>query len=135
MTSSLKFKHFVPALVWLLLILILSGYPGKQLPKIPIWQIDKFAHTIMYGVLSVCLCLPFIKQFHEKKRHVIIGVKIVFFGICYGGIMEILQTHIFINRSGNWYDFLSNSLGAILGVLIFYVLIKILPINRWFKIS
>ncbi|MFB0924363.1 MAG: hypothetical protein QMB65_03625, partial [Vicingaceae bacterium] len=89
-----------------------------------------FVHTFMYLILSLSLCLPFIKQFIDKNNRLPLGLKIVFFGIIYGGFMEVLQDEIFINRSGNWYDFFANALGAIVGVLILPIILKYLPINR-----
>jgi len=128
-----KYILFIPVTLWLLIILILSGYPGKQLPEIAVWQIDKFVHTFIYGVLSLCLCFSFLKQFLDRKKRSSIAVKIIAFGIFYGGFMEILQNNMFINRSGNWYDFFANALGAILGVVIFPLLVKYLPLKKWFK--
>ena len=103
----------------------------EKLPKIPGWQIDKLVHTLMYGILSFCSCLPFFKQFSVKQNHFNIGVKIVLFGIFYGGFMEILQTNIFINRSGNIYDFIANTAGSIIGVFIQPYVMKLLPLNKW----
>ncbi len=131
----LPIKLYFPAMIWTIIIFVLSAYPGNQLPKVPVWQFDKIIHTLMYAILSFCLLLPYAKQFLIQKNRFIIGGSIVFFGILYGGLMEILQTHIFINRSGNWYDFFANSLGAILGVFFYPIILKFLPINRWLKIK
>ena len=114
---------------------MLSGYPGNQLPKVVIWQFDKLVHTVMYGILSFFLLIPYSKQFSEKDSRFKIGLFIILFGIFYGGFMEILQNNIFINRSGNWYDFIANTIGAVLGVLMYPLVIKYLPINRWFEIK
>ena len=53
------------------------------------------------------------------------------FGILFGGLMEICQHYIFVNRSGNWYDFLANTIGAIIGVAVCPQLFKLLPFKRW----
>ncbi|NQX97859.1 MAG: VanZ family protein [Flavobacteriales bacterium] len=128
-------KLYLPAIIWLVVILILSGYPGNQLPKIAVWQFDKWVHTLMYGVLSFLVLIPYSKQFLVKGNRFKIGLFIILFGIFYGGFMEILQNNIFINRSGNWIDFIANSLGAIIGVVTYPIMIKIVPINRWLKIK
>lgn len=130
-----KWKYYIPGLFWLVTITFLSGYSGNKLPKIAVWQIDKFGHILMYGILSFLLMLPFIQQFSNKEKRFKIGLLIVLFGIFYGGFMEILQNNIFINRSGNWIDFFANTVGAILGVLIAPLVFKILPINRWLRIK
>ncbi|MBL4669736.1 MAG: VanZ family protein [Flavobacteriales bacterium] len=128
-------KLYLPAIIWLVVILILSGYPGNQLPKIAVWQFDKWVHTLMYGVLSFLVLIPYSKQFSVKGNRFKIGLFIILFGIFYGGFMEILQNNIFINRSGNWIDFIANSLGAIIGVVTYPIMIKLVPINRWLKIK
>jgi len=128
-------KPYLPAVIWLVIILVLSGYSGNQLPKVALWQIDKLAHIIMYGTLSFFLIISFSKQFLEKGNRFKIGLRIVLFGVFYGGFMEILQNNIFINRSGNWADFIANTIGAVLGVLIAPLVFEILPINRWLKIK
>ena len=130
-----KFKLFIPALLWLLIILVLSGYPGNQLPKVAVWQFDKLIHTLMYAILSFLLILPFFEQFLNGDNRFSIGLVIIFFGVFYGGFMETLQEYIFLNRSGNWIDFIANTVGAILGVLISPFLFNNLPLNRWIKIK
>ena len=127
-------RKYLPTIFWSIVILFLSGYPGQQMPKIPVWQIDKFGHSIIYAILSVCLLIAFSKQYNHTNKRFQISVLIIFIGVFYGGIMEILQNNIFINRSGNWYDFIANTIGAILGVLVYPIIIKLLPIKRWFKI-
>jgi VanZ family protein len=57
-------------------------------------------------------------------------ISIIVFGILFGGLMEICQHYIFINRSGNWYDFTANTIGAILGVVLYPQLLKLLPLKR-----
>ncbi|MGB0881474.1 MAG: VanZ family protein [Vicingaceae bacterium] len=130
-----RFKAFIPVIIWIVVITILSGYPGNQLPKVAVWQFDKLVHTIMYGVLSFLLFLPFYEQFLKNEKPFKIRLVIILVGVFYGGFMEILQENIFINRSGNWIDFTANSVGAILGVYFTPLVLKFLPINRWLKIN
>ncbi len=128
-------RAFSPAVIWLVVILILSGYPGDYVPKVLVWQFDKLVHSLIYTILSVCLMIAFSKQYSNRHNRFKITLFIVLFGIFYGGFMEFLQDYIFINRSGNWYDFIANSIGAILGVFAYPLILKKLPINRWFKIK
>ncbi len=120
----------MPAAVWLLIILILSGYPGSHLPKVPIWQFDKLVHSVIYSILSIFLIIAFQKQYVMETKRFFLITWIVLFGIFYGGIMEILQHYIFINRSGNWYDFIANTIGVTFGVLFYPLIIKLIPIKR-----
>jgi VanZ family protein len=129
-----KRKLYLPGVLWALIILVLSGYPGNKIPELPVLQIDKIVHAFMYAVLAICMAIPSTQQFFIKNKRWSIRWKIILFGVFYGGLMEVLQTNIYINRSGNWYDFLANTLGAILGILFFPYLLKIVPITRWMKI-
>jgi VanZ family protein len=128
-------KPYIPAIIWLLIILILSGYPGSYVPKIPVWQFDKLVHSTIYAILSFCFLLPYYQQYVKENKRLRIGLIVVFIVVFYGGFMEILQNNIFINRSGNWYDFTANTIGAIIGVILYPLIINFLPINRWLKIK
>ena len=39
--------------------------------------------------------------------------------ITYGGLLEIMQATIFSQRSGDWYDFIANSFGCLLSLMLF----------------
>lgn len=41
--------------------------------------------------------------------------------VAYGGLLEIMQATVFSNRSGDWFDFIANSFGCLMG---FWVFIK-----------
>lgn len=125
-------KRMLPFFLWLLIITIISGYPGHKVPEVPMWQFDKFVHTFIYLILSITMLIAFNRQYQIRKKRLFLTILILFFGVFYGGIMEILQHYIFINRSGNWYDFIANALGSVLGVLIYPFINKLLPISRWF---
>jgi len=126
---------FVPVFFWLIIVLVLSGYPGNQLPKVAVWQFDKLVHVGMYAVLSFLLFLPLSKQFLNIEKRFRIRLIIILGGVSFGGLMEILQENIFINRSGDWIDFIANTIGSILGVFFTPSLFKYLPINRWLRIK
>ena len=44
--------------------------------------------------------------------------------IVYGGLTEVLQAVMLSSRFGNFWDFLANSVGAIIGALVFSGLLK-----------
>jgi VanZ family protein len=68
---------------------------------------------------------------HFRKRisfrRIILGS--FFFPVIFGGIIEILQTYLTTSRSGDWMDFLFDTIGVFLGILICLV------INRTLKIT
>lgn len=124
------FRLFMPSLIWLITIAVLSGYPGNKIPKSPFLNFDKLVHVGIYFVLSATLCYWQNKSNANECKSFKISLLVVLFGIFYGGLMEILQEYIFINRSSNWYDFFSNTVGTILGVVLFPFVLKLLPFKR-----
>ena len=119
----------------MLIIVVISGYPGEKIPEVPVWQFDKLVHSIVYAMLSFLMLIPFHKQYIGLNNRLKIGAIVILFGVFYGGFMEFLQNTIFINRNGNWYDFVANAFGAIIGVVTYPIMIRFLPINRWLKIK
>ncbi len=105
----------------------MSSYPGNKIPQAPFFGFDKVIHIGMYFVLSITIIFGFSFPQKVKKVTFKLASNVVLFGIFFGGVMEICQHYIFINRSGNWYDFFANSIGAILGVLIYPIMVKWLP--------
>ncbi|MBI5219130.1 MAG: VanZ family protein [Bacteroidia bacterium] len=113
------FKSLWKALVWAILIMIVSAIPGQVMEPYAIWNADKIVHVGIYFILTVLIMNGLKKQTYFPslaKRALLISVV---FSICYGGIIEALQENCFINRSGNWPDFTANSIGAIVAVFVF----------------
>lgn len=122
-----KTNSFTFVIIWLLVITSLSAFSGNKIPEIPVWNVDKLAHIIMYGVLSFLLLLSCNPDYLKQKNSSSHTFFIVLFCIFYGGFMEILQHYVFVNRSGNLYDFIANIIGSISGVLIYPYVMKLLP--------
>jgi VanZ family protein len=102
------------SIAWAGVILTLSALPGRDLPEVDIIHIDKLAHVIVYAILSLFLGFSF-KELSWKK--VVLGAFI--FTVSYGMAMELMQDRFFEERFFDWYDALANSLGAIVGIVIF----------------
>lgn len=122
---------YLPAIFWFSIILILSTYPGNKIPAPPFFQVDKVVHVLMYAPLSIFLTIAFFRQYNNENTRLKVSTLIVLFCVFFGGIMEILQHYILINRSGNIYDFTANTIGAIIGMLLFPFIVKIQPIKKW----
>jgi len=100
------------------------------LPPTPFFSFDKVVHIVIYLVFSFTLSYAVINQNQPKKITIKQKLFICILSILFGGFMEILQEYIFINRYGSWYDFLANAIGAIIGILIFPYMYKLLPLKR-----
>jgi VanZ family protein len=118
------FRHNRYALGWALLILILCGIPGTDLPKLSFldWlRPDKIVHLILFGVQAYLFIFGFKKQntipyLHENPRFMAVLISIL-----YGGLVEVLQGTVFISRSADIRDALANALGAFIGLWIYNV--------------
>jgi glycopeptide antibiotics resistance protein len=111
-------KHTKWALLWALLILILCGMPGKDIPHISFLELlsfDKFVHASIFFIFILLTIRGFVVQTsYLKLQH---SAKPFAFIICvaYGGLMEIMQATLFQGRTADIYDFIANSFGCTLG--------------------
>jgi VanZ family protein len=113
-------KHTKWAVLWALLILILCGMPGKDIPHISFLELlsfDKFVHASIFFVFILLTIRGFVLQTSYAKLQA--SAKPIAFTICavYGGLMEIMQGTLFSDRSADVYDFIANSFGCAMGWL------------------
>ena len=115
-------KIFWKAYAWTLVILYLSLSPKENFPKVSVINFDKFVHLMMYLVLTFLFVVAFFKKFPTNPKTYYLFPLMI--GLFVGGGTELAQSIEFINRKADWLDMISNSLGAILAVVIFYYLNK-----------
>ncbi len=111
-------KHNKWAMLWALLILILCGMPGRDIPHISFLELlnfDKFVHATIFFIFILLTIRGFILQtgFLKLQQH----AKPAAFFLCvtYGGLMEVMQGTFFAGRSMDMYDFIANTFGCIMG--------------------
>ncbi len=119
--KKIYFRYLL-SIIWTIVILYLSlgRIRTEGLPEFDIPYKDKFAHFIMYFVYTYLLLLESKSSYKSKTLLIVIPYTILF-----GILMEILQSMIFIYRTGDVYDAISNTLGVISMVLIFPKLQKL----------
>ncbi len=110
------------AFAWAILILILCGVPGNNFPRLSFldWlRPDKIVHLILFGVQSYLFIIGFSRQTiytslnkHAQRWGVLLSIS-------YGALVEVLQSTIFIGRSGDVRDAIANAIGALLGLYIY----------------
>ncbi len=101
------------------------GLPGNYFPTvISFWDWlspDKIAHLSLFAFLSFISLYGYRKILfdpnYKNKKQVIFIISLT--SILYGGLTELMQKYIFINRYCSIFDFIADSLGCILGVIIF----------------
>ena len=108
-------RYAGPALLWTLIITILTLLPGKDLPKVDIVNFDKVAHLGVFFALNV-FYLRWLCKFIQKFNR-ILSITIVC--IAYGGLIEILQGTIYTDRYSDIFDFIFNTLGCLLALPVF----------------
>lgn len=113
-----KYALFL-ALIWTAVIFILCCTPGKYVPKahwLDLLSFDKLVHASIFFVLSSLWLLYLINTGKTTRIHIAI---VILACISYGGLLEVMQAKVFSQRSGDWFDFIANSLGCFLALWLF----------------
>lgn len=115
-------KRYPLSIITVAIIIYLSFFRPPQTPLNEIKNIDKLVHLCMYGGLTLVLWIEHLLQ-HKYfiKKHLIIGGVIC--PIVMSGLIEIGQSTLTSNRSGDWFDLLANISGVILGSMFSYYII------------
>lgn len=80
--------------------------------------IDKWTHLVMYGTLVVVIWWEYTRQYPTlKPRRLFLWAFLA--PVAMGGLVELAQAYCTGGRrSGEWFDFVANSVGVVLGTLI-----------------
>lgn len=114
-------QSYWPALLWAGFIMLLCGLPGKDLPSINFWEIDiedKIAHLGVFGILGFLMVYGFVRKNSQKLNPRKQIFKLILIAVAYGGLTEIFQGLLFPSRFASFSDFIADSIGAILGIVI-----------------
>lgn len=114
-----RLVHYIPTVVVICSIAYLSliRETGFSLPLFFGW--DKVVHFIMYFVLAAVMLM----DTRRDKRQSRTAVTVIFV-LCtlYGGVIEILQERFFYPRTGDWWDWAADSVGAAIGICVMLLL-------------
>ncbi len=109
------------SLVYLSVIAFLSLLPPDDFPELPLFPgADKIIHTCLYLGLAWLVCWSMHAEF---KR--IWYFLIVLFTVSWGFIMELSQLMMHMGRSFDLFDIIGNSIGALIGVLIYSIMAQL----------
>ncbi|MHB8400660.1 MAG: VanZ family protein [Bacteroidia bacterium] len=120
-------KKFLPFVLWTFIIFSLFSMPGKAIPKIDwleLLSFDKFVHASIFFVEQILLMRALLSL--QKKTFLSKNYRwlSVLFCVAYGGSLEIMQYYIFSERSGDVLDFIANTTGCLIGLVVFKPLTK-----------
>lgn len=111
-----RLRPWLPALLWATAIFGLSSIPGRALPALPVWNVDKLVHAAVYGVLGALCWRGAHASFAPgtaRWRVVLIAVLLT---SLYGIADEIHQMFV-PNRAPDPNDVLADAVGGLLGAL------------------
>ena len=106
--------------------------PGKSIPKVnwlELLSFDKFVHASIFFVEELLLIRALTNLSENSFLYRNYKWTSAIFCIAYGGCLEIMQYTISSERSGDVLDFIANSTGVIIGLLIFKPIAKRI---KWF---
>jgi len=113
------FTRHLPWSIWLCILLVLSLLPGDKLPEIEfsLFRLDIFVHLIFYSILTFLMLIGFkIKKNEPFFKSIVL---IVMTTVVIGFSIELLQGNFIANRYFSYADILANSIGTVLGLVIF----------------
>ena len=120
-------RNSIPGILCGIVILILTGIPGSVFPRVkPVLGVDKVVHVIMYATFAFLCIWGYRSQYiaKDKTQRIKALVLTVIIGIAYGGLTEIIQEHLVPTRTGDWFDFLADSIGTLLGISVFGLIFR-----------
>jgi len=97
-------QWWVITLLGLIITTFFSLLPLAVLPDAP--GTDKLHHLISYALLMLPVAI------RKPSYYLVIGCLL----LCWGGAIELIQP--FVNRYGEWMDFLANGAGLCIGLLL-----------------
>lgn len=122
---TMFWRPMLPAICWAILVLCLYAIPGNEIKSSTFWELfaaDKLGHTAIFAVFTVILRVGFKRQrsfpgIAYRSAWISLLVAIV-----YGGILELVQDIFFEDRTSEYLDFIANTIGAFLGLLLFRII-------------
>ena len=133
-----KFCQFVRkyplSVLCIVLIWTLSFIPFfPETPLDDVQFIDKWTHLVMYGGTALVIWWEYARHtpfachtqtFRSENTHHLSSTTHFHFSLftfifltAMGGLLELIQAYCTTTRSGEWLDFLADSLGALLGTV------------------
>lgn len=110
---------------WAAIIFFIYSIPGGDIVYEDLWdffQFDKLVHIAVFAIWVNMLVVAFIKQTTSRPLKEYARAIALVMALGYGGFLEFIQGNVFIGRTTDPFDFVANSLGALLGILLFKII-------------
>jgi VanZ family protein len=106
------------------MVLGLILVPGRQMPDFgDLFSFDKFAHLGVFAVLMLLMVIGFTKQSRFKWLQKNAVYFAMFSSLTYGLLLELGQSLI-AGRDTNIFDLAFNSMGVMVGGLLYFLIYK-----------
>ncbi|MCC6819023.1 MAG: VanZ family protein [Bacteroidia bacterium] len=115
-------KHQLPAIAWAIFILVLcttsnAGFQVQTVFNIPT---DKLGHAFIFAVLVYFIMLGLIKYWRFSFLLNKIRITALSIAIVYAAAIELIQHYFTNDRIGDYWDFLADIIGCLIGLIMFY---------------
>lgn len=121
-------RYNLPAIVWSVIILVLTLSPGVYIPQEFDWKLireDLLAHFFVFAVLVFLMMQGFTRQHTNASLRSNAAVYAVVIAVVYGGVLEVIQGFI-PERSFDYFDMVANAVGSFSGWGAFTLMSKML---------
>lgn len=100
------------------IIIILCFMSTEPMPSVPMSNFDKLVHFLMFLGLSGVVFFDNTKYFRKQISYQRIIWGSFFFPTIFSGLIELMQEYLSSYRTGDWMDFLWDTVGAFVGLAI-----------------
>lgn len=116
-----KFSIFCIILIWILCLMPVPEFP--ELEEVPF--VDKWTHFVMYGGTCSIIWLEYLLKHRIDRNYARVLVGAVIAPDLMSGLLELLQAYCTNEmRSGDWMDFLANTVGVLIGAFIGWFILR-----------
>ena len=115
-----RFKSFLPAIVWAMLIFVVSSIPNLSTPPMGISFSDKVMHFGEYAILGFLTAMGFSKIVKKDRMVFLLSA------LCAGfyGVFDELHQYFVPGRYLEFWDIMANIFGAIVAGLLYVIVIR-----------
>jgi VanZ family protein len=119
-------RKYPLSLLCLALIWILSFTPFfPETPLDNVEFIDKWTHLVMYGGTASVMWYEHLRCHQRPQWRKLLWIAVAGM-IVLGGVVELLQAYATTTRSGEWLDFVADSVGVLLGAVVGLVAMRLM---------
>lgn len=127
--GNTTFKKFIPGIAWFFVLLFLLCIPARDLPKSGDWFekifFDKWVHAGLFGLLGFLFIAPIYTSALSNVNKWLYIISITALISIWGLTTEFIQHYLISGRSFDKYDWVADTVGAILAIFVTRYLLEI----------